>query len=359
MGPRVSRHQCILAAADGAALNGLARTHRCLVTGGAGFVGSTLVERLLADSWEVVALDALDESTYGRAAKLRNLRAAHDADGFELREVDTRDAAGMMGAVRDVEPAVIFDLAARAGVRPSIADPAGYVATNVVGFQNTLSAAAAVGAQVVFASSSSIYGDDDRRPFAEEQARGRPESPYGATKVAGEALAFAHHRATGLPVSVARLFTVYGPRQRPDLAIHTFARRILEGQPVVLFDHGRGLRDYTFVTDVVDALVRLADRQDGYLVVNVGSDRPVSTSHVIDELERALGVEVERQPAPAQPGDVPATHADISRAREILGWAPSVSFSEGIDRFCAWLLAERTEEDAGQDPATDRRPTPR
>jgi UDP-glucuronate 4-epimerase len=221
------------------------------------------------------------------------------------------------------------------------------VATNVVGFQNTLSAAAAVGARVVFASSSSIYGDDDRRPFEEDQARGRPESPYGATKVAGEALAFAHHRATGLPVGVARLFTVYGPRQRPDLAIHAFARRILAGQPVVLFDHGRGLRDYTFVTDVVDALVRLAAKENGHLVVNVGSDRPVLTSQVIDELERALGVEAERQLAPAQPGDVPATHADVTRARDLLGWTPSVAFADGIDRFCAWLRAERAEEDAG------------
>ncbi|HEY7847669.1 MAG TPA: GDP-mannose 4,6-dehydratase [Candidatus Limnocylindria bacterium] len=320
---------------------------RCVITGGAGFVGSTLADRLLADGWQVVALDAFDESAYGRAAKLRNLRGALASEAFELREVDTRDAAATMTAVREAEPTVIFDLAARAGVRPSIADPAGYVATNVVGFQNTLSAAAAVGARLVFASSSSIYGDDDRRPFAEDQARGRPESPYGATKVAGEALAFAHHRATGLPVGVARLFTVYGPRQRPDLAIHAFARRILDGQPVVLFDHGRGVRDYTFVTDAVDALVRLADRQDGHLVVNVGSDRPVRTSQVIDELERALGVRADRQLAPAQPGDVPATHADVSRARDVLGWTPRVAFPDGIDRFCAWLRAERADEEAG------------
>lgn len=320
---------------------------RCVITGGAGFVGSTLVDRLLADGWEVVALDAFDESSYGRAAKLRNLRGALAADGFELREVDTRDVDAMMATVRDVEPAVVFDLAARAGVRPSIADPAGYVSTNVVGFQNTLSAAAAVGARVVFASSSSIYGNDDRRPFAEDQAQGRPESPYGATKVAGEALAFAHHRATGLPVGVARLFTVYGPRQRPDLAIHAFARLILDGEPVVLFDHGRGVRDYTFASDVADALVRLAARQEGHLVVNVGSDRPLSTSQVIDELERALGVQAERQLAPPQPGDVAATHADVSRARDVLGWMPQVSFAEGIDRFCAWLRAERADEEAG------------
>ncbi|HKO33740.1 MAG TPA: GDP-mannose 4,6-dehydratase [Candidatus Limnocylindria bacterium] len=336
---------------------GTPRARRALVTGGAGFVGSTLVDRLLADGWEVAALDAFEASTYGRETKLRNLHGALGSQAFVLRETDTRDATAMLAAVRELEPAVIFDLAARAGVRPSIADPAGYVATNIVGFQNTLSAAASVGARVVFASSSSIYGSDDRRPFAEDQARGRPESPYGATKIAGEALAFAHHQATGLPTGVARLFTVYGPRQRPDLAIHAFARRILDREPVVLFDEGRGLRDYTFVTDVVDALLRLANVDDGHLVVNVGSDQPVTTSHVIDELERALGVEADRQPAPAQPGDVPATHADISRAREALGWAPDISFAEGIDRFCAWLLAERAGE--GQDPDMERRPTPR
>jgi len=347
-----------MAATGGAAVISTPRARRALVTGGAGFVGSTLVERLLADGWEVAALDAFDASTYGRETKLRNLRGALESRAFVLHETDTRDAHAMLTAVREAEPAVVFDLAARAGVRPSIADPAGYVATNIVGFQNTLSAAASVGARVVFASSSSIYGSDDRRPFAEDQARGRPESPYGATKIAGEALAFAHHRATGLPMGVARLFTVYGPRQRPDLAIHAFARRILDREPVVLFDEGRGLRDYTFVTDVVDALLRLANAEDGHLVVNVGSDQPVTTTRVIDELERALGVEAERQPAPAQPGDVPATHADISRARDILGWAPGVPFSEGIDRFCAWLLAERAEEE-GQDPARDRRPTPR
>ncbi|HEY7464759.1 MAG TPA: GDP-mannose 4,6-dehydratase [Candidatus Limnocylindria bacterium] len=337
----------------------MASGQRAVVTGGAGFVGSTLCERLLADGWRVTAIDAFDESSYPRVVKLRNLRAAQNEPGFELREQDTRDAAGMLAALRDVEPAVVFDLAARAGVRPSIADPAGYVATNVAGFQNTLSAAAAVGARVVFASSSSIYGDDDRRPFVEDQARGRPESPYGATKVAGEALAFAHYRATGLPVGVARLFTVYGPRQRPDLAIHGFARRMLDGEPVVLFDEGRGLRDYTYVSDAVEAFVRLAAVDAGHLVVNVGSDRPVLTASVIDELERALGIRAERQLAPAQPGDVPATHANVSRAREVLGWEPQVPFSEGIDRFCEWLRAERAEASEDQASASDSRPSAR
>ncbi len=194
---------------------------------------------------------------------------------------------------------------------------------------------------VVFASSSSIYGNDPRRPFREDQARLRPTSPYGATKIAGEALVHAHHEATGLPVRLARLFTVYGPRQRPDLAIHSFANRMLDGEPIDLFADGLGLRDYTYVGDVVDALVRMAASPDSSLTVNVGSHRPVQTLEVVAELERALQVRAIRHLMPAQPGDVDATFADISQARERLGWEPKMAFSEGIDRFSDWLRAER------------------
>jgi UDP-glucuronate 4-epimerase len=315
---------------------------RALVTGGAGFIGSTLVDRLLADGWQVIGLDAFDPY-YGREVKLRNLVAAADNPRFSLVEVDTRDAAALAAAVKDARPEVIFDLAARAGVRPSIADPEPYLTINVVGVQHTLSAAAQVGARVVFGSSSSVYGGDDRRPFREDQAGGRPLSPYGASKVAGEALCFAHHSISGLPVGIARLFTVFGPRQRPDLAIHTFARQILAGQPVDLYDEGEGLRDYTFVDDAVDALVKLADTGEDFLVVNVGSDHPIRTGEVVDELERALGVPAVRRLLPPQPGDVPATHADISRAADRLGWRPVTPFREGIRRFSAWLRDQPTD----------------
>ena len=166
---------------------------------------------------------------------------------------------------------------------------------------------------------------------------GRPLSPYGATKVAGEALAHAHHAITGLPVAIARLFTVYGPRQRPDLAIHSFARRMLEGQPITLYDGGRGSRDYTYVDDVVDAFVRLIDAPAPYVLVNVGGHSPVTTGELVDRMEHALGVRAIRVAAPAQPGDVPATYADITRARELLGWEPRVGLDEGLARFGAWL----------------------
>lgn len=314
---------------------------QAIVNGGAGFIGSTVVDRLLADDWAVTAIDAFDPF-YGRAPKERNLAAAHSHPGFALVEVDTRDREGLSAAYADVQPSVVFDLAARGGVRPSIADPGSYIDINVRGLQNTLSAAAEQGARVVFASSSSVYGDDPHRPYREDQARGRPLSPYGATKVAGEALIHAHHSVTGLPIGIARLFTVYGPRQRPDLAIMTFARRILDRQPIDLFDAGRGLRDFTYVDDVVDALVRLANVPDARVVVNVGSNHPIETHAVVTELERALGVEADRRLLPAQLGDVAATHADISRAHDLLGWQPNTSFDVGIKRFCQWLVNERS-----------------
>ena len=329
---------------------------RALVTGGAGFIGSTLSERLLAEGWLVTAYDNFDPF-YSRERKLRNIAALVGREGYRLVEGDTRDPDAVRGALREAQAGVVFDLAARAGVRPSIADPAGYVDVNVRGLQTLLSEIAASGTRLVFASSSSIYGDDDRRPFSESQARGRPESPYGATKVAGEALVHAHHAVTGLPVGVARLFTVYGPRQRPDLAIHAFARAILEGRPIDLFDEGRGLRDYTYVDDVVDAFVRLASAPEPYLLVNVGSHHPVETAALVDEIERALNLTAQRRLLPAQTGDVPATFADVSLARERLGWEPRMPFREGIERFCAWLRADLAETQASarqsSDPAAD------
>jgi UDP-glucuronate 4-epimerase len=311
-------------------------TRRIVVTGGAGFIGSTLVERLLLEGWEVTAADSFD-AFYPSTVKEDNVVRAMAHPAFNLIRVDTRDRDALLAVVDRARPEVIVDLAARAGVRPSIADPQAYIDTNVRGFQHTLAAAQAAGARLVFASSSSVYGADERRPFREDQAQGRPLSPYGATKVAGEALAYAHHSTTELPVAIARLFTVYGPRQRPDLAISSFARKMVAGEPIALFDDGRGSRDYTYVDDVVDALVRLIDVSVPYALVNVGGHHPVTTSELVDRLENALGTRAVRVSAPAQPGDVPATYADIARARDLLGWEPRVGLDEGLARFAAWL----------------------
>jgi UDP-glucuronate 4-epimerase len=318
-----------------------------VVTGGAGFVGSTLVDRLLKEDWAVTVVDSF-EPFYGRSVKERNLDLARHHSGFSLVETDTRDYSSLEAAIALANPSVIVDFAARAGVRPSLSDPHLYIDINVNGLQNTLSAASRVGARVLFASSSSVYGADPRQPFAEDQMRGRPESPYGATKIAGEALVNAHHAVTGLPIGIARLFTVFGPRQRPDLAIHGFASKMLAGQPIELFDAGRATRDYTYVDDVVDAFMRLMVTPEPSLTVNVGSHRPIQTSALVDELEQALGLRAERIPRPPQVGDVPGTFADISRARQHLGWEPRWRFEDGIAEFCRWLQERNASNTGGR-----------
>ena len=311
------------------------------VTGGGGFIGSTLTDRLLADGWSVVAFDSFDSSSYAAEQKRRNLDQARASSRFRLVEGDTRDATATLDAIVGTRPAIVFDLAARAGVRPSIQDPISYIETNVRGLQNTITATAAVGAKLVFASSSSIYGNDARQPFTEDQASGRPVSPYGATKVAGEALVHAHHEASGLPIAIARLFTVYGPRQRPDLAIHSFAKKLLAGAPIDLFAEGKNVRDYTYVDDAVEALVRLGSSSDPSLLVNVGSHRPIETLAVVERARAgAWGEGGQTTRSPRSRETCPHTFADISRARDRLGWEPQVPFSVGIDRFCAWLRTE-------------------
>lgn len=312
---------------------------RAVVTGGAGFIGSTLVDRLLADDWQVTAIDAF-EPFYPRATKLRNLAAASANPAFTLVDVDTRDREGLTAAIVAARPEVVVDLAARAGVRPSIEDPGLYVDINLHGLQNTLDAAALVGARMVFASSSSVYGADASAPFSEDQMRGRPESPYAATKIGGEALVFAYHRTTGNSAVAARLFTVYGPRQRPDLAIHKFALRMLRGDAIELYDGGQGVRDYTFVDDLVDGLVLAIDAPAGHHIVNLGSHFPIPTTELVDRLERVLGVTAKRVMVEHQAGDVPLTFANVDRARALLGWEPRTRLDDGLARFAAWLRAE-------------------
>jgi UDP-glucuronate 4-epimerase len=310
-----------------------------LVTGCAGFIGSTLVDALLAGGRDVAGMDSF-EGFYPRAMKERNLRSAKASRRFRFRELDTRDAEGLAAFVSEVRPATVIDLAARAGARDSLRDPLLYIDVNVRGLQNLLTAIAGAEATMLFASSSSVYGSAASLPLREDQAVLRPVSPYGATKLAGEGLVSAHHATTGAPVRIARLFTVYGPRQRPDLAVYTFASRLLDGTPVPLYDHGRVTRDYTFVDDVVGGLVRLLDSDEPDLVVNLGGGRPYSNLELLQHLERAFERTALTELLPAQPGDVPATHADIEVARTALGWSPRITLEDGLARFKDWFLAE-------------------
>ena len=324
---------------------------KILLTGAAGFIGSHLSDRLLADGHTVV--DNF-EPFYPRAVKERNLAAALKHPGFKLIEADIRDAASLAAALEGAIPETrnpkletqpfdaIVHLAAKAGVRPSIEDPVGYQNTNVMGTQNLLELARRLGVkQFVFASSSSVYGVNPRVPWREEDAVLMPISPYASTKVSGELLGHVYAHLYGIRFLALRFFTVYGPRQRPDLAIHKFARLMQAGKPIPVFGDGSTRRDYTYVDDIVAGIVGAIRYQaTPYEVVNVGNNRTVSLNELIAGLEQALGVKAVLERKPEQPGDVPQTWADVAKAGRLFGYAPATAFGDGLACFYAWLRQE-------------------
>jgi UDP-glucuronate 4-epimerase len=319
---------------------GSERKGSVLVTGAAGFVGSTLVERLLAEGRMVTGLDGFDPF-YPRTQKERNLRAARDSDRFTLVEADIRDEDAVGRVFEQGEFDGVVHLAALAGVRPSLERPAAYADVNVTGTTVVLGTAARCGApRVVFASSSSVYGEREAGPFRESDPVERPVSPYAATKRAGELIAHTFHHAHGLPVVCARIFTAFGPRQRPDLAIRKFADLMRKGDAIPVFGDGSSLRDFTYVDDLVQGLCLALDSDLGFEILNFGAGRHVSVLEVIQALERELGTSATIDWLPRQVGDVSKTHADISAARAALGYDPQTSFDEGIARFVRWLVEE-------------------
>jgi UDP-glucuronate 4-epimerase len=307
-----------------------------LVTGGAGFIGSHLIDALLAAGDEVTVVDNFDPF-YPRAVKDANIAAHRGHPRWRLAEVDLRDRVGLSTLTGTFD--VIVHLAAKAGVRPSIEDPLSYQDVNVAGTQNLLEFARE--RQVphfVFASSSSVYGVNPRVPWSEEDHVLEPISPYASTKVSGELLGHVYSHLYGIRFIGLRFFTVYGPRQRPDLAIHKFARLIRDGQPIPVFGDGSTRRDYTYVSDVVQGIRGAIDYRDtAYEVVNLGNDRTVSLREMIAGLEDALGLKATVRTLPEQPGDVPQTWASIEKARRLFGYAPSTSYPEGVRRFVEWL----------------------
>jgi UDP-glucuronate 4-epimerase len=314
---------------------------RVLVTGAAGFIGSTLAGQLLAQGREVVGLDNLDPY-YPLAMKRRNLASLEGAPGFRFVHGDVRDRAVLEQALGAEPPDAAVHLAALAGVRPSLERPAEYADVNVVGTARLFEACVRAGVErVVFASSSSVYGErTDGEPFRESDSVERPISPYAATKRAGELLAHSFHHAHGLRVVCARIFTAYGPRQRPDLAVRAFAERIRRGQPIPVFGDGKSQRDFTFVDDLVDGLTRALDSGLAFEILNLGAGRTVTVLQVVELLERTLGRTARIDWLPRQTGDVSRTWADIAAAREKLGYAPRTSLADGIARFVEWLEAE-------------------
>lgn len=319
----------------------MTRPQRVLVTGASGFIGSTLTDVLLAQGREVVGLDSFDPF-YPEEAKLRNLARAIESPSFRLVRGDIRDAACVGAVLSEMRADAVVHLAALAGVRPSLERPAVYADANVHGTAVVLEQAVRHGAgRVVFASSSSVYGERQDGPFRETDPVERPISPYAATKRAGELIAHTFHHAHGIGIVCARIFTAYGPRQRPDLAIRKFADRMLRGEPIPVFGDGSALRDFTFVDDLVAGLVASLDADLGFSILNFGGGRTVSVRTVIETLERVLGVTAKIDWLPRQTGDVSKTWADISAARAALGYAPATPFDEGVERFAEWLRGGR------------------
>jgi UDP-glucuronate 4-epimerase len=315
----------------------LSRPERVLVTGAAGFIGSTLVDRLLGEGRTVVGLDAFDPF-YPEEQKRANLEGAFASDRFQLVEADIRDADALERIFGEGRFDAVVHLAALAGVRPSLERPARYADVNVHGTSAVLEAAVRHGRpRIVFASSSSVYGERSDGPFLETDPVERPVSPYAATKRAGELVAHTFHHAHDLSVTCARIFTVYGPRQRPDLAIRKFTDCMLAGNPIPVFGDGSSLRDFTYVDDLVEGLVRAVDRDLGFAILNLAGGRKVSVLEMVRTLERELGITAQIDHQPLQVGDVSRTWGDITAAREALGYAPEVAFEEGIRRFVAWI----------------------
>jgi UDP-glucuronate 4-epimerase len=309
-----------------------------LVTGGAGFIGSHVCERLLRDGHGVWAFDDLN-NFYDPQFKQRNLREIQSlAKPFEFVHGDITDAAVLAEIFSAVKFDQIIHFAARAGVRPSLEQPALYQRVNVEGTVNVLEAARKSGVKkIIIASSSSVYGTNSKVPFSENDPIFSAISPYAASKLACEALGHVYHHIYKMDVTMLRFFTVYGPRQRPDLAIYKFAKLISAGKPIPVFGDGGAARDYTFVSDTVDGVIAATKKEFGYEIFNLGESETISLSRMIELLENALGKKAIIDRQPLQAGDVPITFADISKAREKLGYNPKVKFEDGVKLFADWF----------------------
>ena len=309
-----------------------------LVTGAVGFIGSHVCERLLEAGHAVCALDDLNDF-YDPAIKQSTLRELQSrAQSFSFVHADITNR----GEVDEIFGSMAFDqiihLAARAGVRPSLENPALYQRVNVEGTVNVLEAARERGVKkITIASSSSVYGVNSKVPFSEADPIFNAISPYAASKLACEALGHVYHHVHGMDVCMLRFFTVYGPRQRPDLAIHKFARLMQSGQPIPVFGDGSTSRDYTYVDDTVDGVIAATEKEFGYEIINLGESQTVELDRLIELLEQAMGVKAEINRQPAQPGDVPITFANIEKAQRLLGYNPQVKIEDGIPRFIEWF----------------------
>lgn len=309
---------------------------KLLVTGGAGFIGSHLCDELVKEGNQVVCVDNFN-TYYDPKIKRRNISGLLDSDRFVLAETDICDFDSLGQLYKTHQFEGVVHLAARAGVRPSIEDPRLYQRVNVEGTYNLLELAKQYHVpKFILASTSSIYGNNKKVPFSEEDNVDYPISPYAATKKACELIAYTYHTLHQLNVTSLRFFTVYGPRQRPDMAIHKFTHLIAQGKPIPFFGDGSSRRDYTYISDIIQGVCKAIDRCDGYHLYNLGESQTITLKSLVELIEKSLGKKAILQRLGNQPGDVEQTYADISRARNELDYRPGVSIEDGVPRFIEW-----------------------
>lgn len=321
-----------------------------LVTGGAGFIGSHLATRLLGEGqWDITVVDDLNDF-YSPDIKRNNLAAIRKAGDFRFVEADIRSESDLQPIFDDTSFECIVHLAARAGVRPSLAEPKLYTETNINGTVNLLELARQYEVpQFVFGSSSSVYGINSKVPFAEDDRIFQPISPYAATKAAGELLCHTYSHLFGFRTVCLRFFTVYGARQRPDLAIHKFSKLIWQGKPIQVFGDGSARRDYTYIDDIIQGVRASMDYDGGtHEVFNLGESETTELGRLIELIEESLGKKAIIERRPMQPGDVPITFADISKARRLLNYNPQTKIEQGIPKFAEWFVSQNSGNAAHQ-----------
>ena len=314
-----------------------------LVTGGAGFIGSHLCERLLSDGFKVICLDNFD-SFYDPNIKIKNVERMTKKfpDLFELVTGDIRNPEHLKNIFHKTKVDSVIHLAARAGVRPSIADPLLYQDVNIRGTIVLLEACKEHGIQnFIFASSSSVYGENQRVPFTEKDLDIQPISPYGATKRAGELLCYSYHHLYGMNIACLRIFTAYGPRQRPEMAIHKFTCLIDQGKKIPFFGDGSSRRDYTYIDDLIDGILGVFRYHKGFEIYNLGESQTTSLRELVRLIEEAFDKKADIETMEFQPGDVSVTYADITKAKQMLKYHPKVKMEEGIQRFVEWYKENR------------------
>jgi UDP-glucuronate 4-epimerase len=315
---------------------------KVLVTGAAGFIGSHLAERLLGLGYQVVGLDNFDDF-YPPALKRKNISALNTEEGFCMIEGDIRDTDLLTRIFSEHNISLVAHLAARAGVRPSLQNPVLYQDVNIRGTINLLETSRTCGVkQFVFTSSSSVYGLNSKVPFNENDKIDHPTSPYAVSKAAAELYCRTYNHLYGMPVKVLRLFTVYGPRQRPEMAIHLFTRMIDSGEEVSVFGNGTSTRDYTYVSDIIDGIQKaLTSQNQGFEIFNLGDSNPIVLERLIYLIEESLGKKAKIKRLPMQPEEMPVTYAEISKAQAALAYQPKIGIEEGIRLFVQWYLRNK------------------